>query len=826
VRIRQAVGAELALLVAATAVVAFYWWTASAGWTDPGGRQAGLYDLLARGLARGQLHLPVEPNPELFERTDPYEPAQHVGANLEDASLYHGRYYLYFGIVPGLALFLPWRLLTATDLPQPAAAFLFACAGFLFSALLLRKLLREHLEPVPQAARLVAFLVLGTTNVAPFLLRSGNVYEVAVAAGLCFSSAAAWLSAGAGDSPRLARAALAGACLGLAAGCRPNLVVIAPLLALLPRAPASSQAAPRLKRAAAALLPLAGCLLLLGWYNQARFGAWTEFGTRYQLVGARRISRFDPRTIAPVLYYEFLAPASLSSEFPPLRAYHPWPFGPRIPDGYFIDERTTGALLHAPFLLVLCGGPWILRRLPLRDGLLLKRRLLVLVAAGLLLPLLTSFAFASATMRFEADFLGFLLVPALVLWSALLARPRRGRWLSIAAAAVLFPWAVLAAVSLSIAGGDRDLRQLDPPLFRALERGWEPVRVALERVFDRDARAVVRLRVAFSARPVSAREPLLSWGEADRYDVLWLRQTGNGELVLQLDTATGRGEGSPPADSGTIRVEPHAFHEVTVDLDRVRRRVAVCIDRQPPLELTGRLVGLNPNRLWIGRGPRGRDAPEIGAFSGTAIPESMLLAGDAGLDALPAVAAQPAILVQDRQGRPAVGPGQLRLVAGRRGADIWTQRGWRWIPIGSPEAIRLDHTLEPVRRGVVAPVLVSGDAGGADAVFARYLGERRVVLLLARWSGSWSIRATTPAIDVGPLQVTFDRVAGRATVAAGGHAVLDAAADLLPILPGRLSVARLPAGLPPPAGGGPATSPRAPSAGVSRSGARTGSGGE
>src|SRR5207248_6297600 len=45
----------------------------------------------------------------LLALADPYDPAQNAPYRLHDASLYHGRYYLYFGPTPVALLYLPLR---------------------------------------------------------------------------------------------------------------------------------------------------------------------------------------------------------------------------------------------------------------------------------------------------------------------------------------------------------------------------------------------------------------------------------------------------------------------------------------------------------------------------------------------------------------------------------------------------------------------------------------------------------------------------------------------------------------------------------------------
>jgi hypothetical protein len=68
------------------------------------------YEYLAEGFLRGHTYLPVEPDPRLLQLSDPYDPVANRPYRLWDASLYHGRYYLYYGPAPAITLMLPWRL--------------------------------------------------------------------------------------------------------------------------------------------------------------------------------------------------------------------------------------------------------------------------------------------------------------------------------------------------------------------------------------------------------------------------------------------------------------------------------------------------------------------------------------------------------------------------------------------------------------------------------------------------------------------------------------------------------------------------------------------
>jgi hypothetical protein len=800
----------LPLLAAAAVVSLLYYWTASAGLPLGFGESLDAeYNLLTQALARGQLHLLVEPSPELFRLADPYEPGRNARARLHDASLYHGRYYYYFGVVPAVVAFLPWRLLGLGDLPEAAAAVAFGLGGFLFSALLLLRLLRAHLARPRGRLLFLAFVSLGVFNLLPFLLRSAEVYEVAIAAGLLFSTAAAYFFLRAGEGGGLGSLALGGACLGLAVGCRPNLIVLAAALPLLsvrgaaPRAAAPTDAGKggRVWRAVLAFaLPLALALALLALYNRARFDSWTEFGASYQLIGARRISWLDVRASPYVLYYLFLAPFSLSADFPHLMPDHTWPFEAPPPEGLFAD-LSTGVLVQAPFLLILAATPLVLRRAPVRDAPMLRRRLGVLVGASLLLPVATSVAFASVAMRFAADFLTLLAVPALFLWLALAASDVTRRRRLALLAVLVFGWSFTVTLTLSLTGRQDELRRHNPALYGALERRFEPIRVGLGRLLDRDGRARVRARVALPERFAADSEPLLSWGTPDKYDVLWLRPRGQDLFELALDTAATRDLPGAPSARAALRAVVGPFHDLDVDLDRVRRRVRVRLDGASPVEIPGRLVAIHTNRIWPGRGPRGHGAPELPLFSGTFVPEAMWLAGPPGLEHLPPVAAAPALAFGEDEAPPArAETGQLRVKAGSSGAEIFTGASWRWIPRAFLDRLQASRRVGPETVGGWKPLLLSGVENGADGVFVRRVGDR-LAFRVARWDGSWHTRGdgrSPGSTAAGLATVTLDRVEGAITVSLGDHRILRAEGDVLPIAPSRIHLGVLPALLPPP----------------------------
>jgi hypothetical protein len=545
------------------------------------------------------------------------------------------------------------------------------------------------------------------------------------------------------------------------------------------------------------MVPLALCGLALGLYNHARFDSWTEFGTRYQLVGVPPVARFDAHAVGPILYYAFLALPALRIDFPFLFPDHGW--GGSLPEGFFLDSSTTGAFAHSPFLLILLALPWVLRGAPVREARALRFTLLDLVAGGLVVPTVTAFAFASAAMRFQVDFLHLLLVPALVLWFVLGTRVgERRRWPFRLLVAGVFGWSVVAALALSLTGAN-PLHRTNPELFAALERRAEPLRSVVGLVAPQ-TRAVERLRVAFPGRPAEREEPFVSWGRVAAFDVLWVRTVGTGRFSFSLDTQAARSGPGARSSSPPIELEVGRFHDVTVDLDRRERRVTLRVDGEHRVELEGELVPVTPRRVWPGRGPRGSGARSIGQFSGTMIPEDMWRAGPPGLESLPPIASEPAVLTPSRTPPPEAGtPGRLWVVAGRRGASILTDGGWRWIPAETVDAAVVELSAEELLAedgDGVSPVLVSGDGEGADGVIVRR-GAEGLVVALARWDGAWTPAETSPPVELSggsgaTLRVVLDRRSREVVAWLEGREVLRARAELRPLRPHWLFVGRTP----------------------------------
>jgi hypothetical protein len=494
------------------------------------------YEYLVDGFLSGHLYLSPGPAKELLALPDPYDPQQNLPYRLWDASLYQGRYYLYYGPTPAVLLMLPWKVVTGHHLPQRLATGIFAVAGLGALALLLAGV-RRRLFPAASPVLLSALVVLAAhLTWLPVILRRPAFWElpiVTAAALFWWSLYFLWRYHESGG--RRAWAWAAGVALALLPGARPTYLFAAGLVAVLfalPYARAQPWTA-YLRR----LLPV-GIPLLLGIggllaYNGARFGAPLEFGQSYQLWG------MEERTVLhfSTAYFPFNAWCYLFS-LPDVSPYFPfvhpsWTVA-ELPAGYIATEEVFGLLFALPAQVLAAAALlrcWQTRR----DDSGRSLRLLIVAAAGAsLMAGAVLFCFAGACSRYVGELLaGWTVVTGiggLVVFSpdGGLRRPGVARLLGIVAAvwSVAFVW--LASCE-----------------FRGFARTTQPVAYgAVARLLNHPSHWAARragvvfgpvaLAVRLPATPATGSAVLLAAGSENMLNRLLIERLDGGRYRLRL----------------------------------------------------------------------------------------------------------------------------------------------------------------------------------------------------------------------------------------------------------------------------------------------------
>ncbi len=507
---------------------------------DPG--QDGIshhYEFLTEGFLSGHTYLSLKPAPDLLALKDPYRPGQQVSQTLLDASLYQGRFYLYYGPGPAVLLMLPWRILTGRELPQRLAVAAFGAVGLAALALLLASVRRRHFPRASGAALAGAFACAALASWLPVVIRRPLFWElpiVAAVACLWWSLFFLWKFHDSGGRARWAVAA--GASLAFMMASRVTCIFSAAAILALLLVPPAGAAFPAWRwrpfAAASAVVTAAGLALLA--YNHARFGRWLEFGQSYQLWGDdyRNMSFLSARYVPFNLRMYLFSVARPSPYFPFVQPALPLDG----PPGYMGIDEMYGVVFAAPVQFAgLFALAWAARgrREPGLRALLATlagASAAAVLAAGVLL------AWGGACSRYVAEFwAGWTAVSAVGILAAFGTDGpgRRALRLSIAAAGA---WTA-AFVLLASADYDGIARQTRPGAYAAWARILDYPSLWWARAAGHRF-GPVDLAIEMPAGAGAGRVALLESGRRDHLNQLVLVRSGKGDARLELVEDAGR----------------------------------------------------------------------------------------------------------------------------------------------------------------------------------------------------------------------------------------------------------------------------------------------
>jgi|CZKI01.1.fsa_nt_gi hypothetical protein len=362
----------------------------------------GYYGALTDAFMSGQLNLKERFDPRLLKAKNPYV-AQLDVLRPHDASFYKGKFYLYFGAIPVILVYLPWRMVTGTWLSEHIGTVVFCFSGFIMGAALLRRIRDRYLPDCGDHWLWLGIAVIGWGNPVFYLAQNQSFYVVAASAAFfCIMLVAVCTEralASARGWTRCAWIATASLAYGLAIGSRPNFVFglpvfILPCLYLYVRMRRNGGGGwgPCWAFLAAAILPAATVGAAIATYNFLRFESPFEFGARYAFQGSagdmRHAKLFGTAFLRGNLFNYLFSTAPYVRYFP-----------------FFAINRAYGMALYLPSVLL---GPLYLLTVPFWRALRVPGALLVLcvmllgVFACNLLSLGLFFLFGE--LRYMADF--------------------------------------------------------------------------------------------------------------------------------------------------------------------------------------------------------------------------------------------------------------------------------------------------------------------------------------------------------------------------------------------------------------------------------------
>lgn len=284
------------------------------------------YQQLAYALERGTVVLPFSPDERLINSENPYDTIALMVEEIPfymDYAYYEGNYYVYFGIIPELLLYLPYHLITGGDLPNYLAGFAFYALLVCASFALCGEIVKRYGRKVPYIHYLLMSTGICWFSQYTYMVARPDLYNIPILAGNAFIllGLTGWLRALNQDEGKQLYLFLGSLCMALTVGCRPQMALFSLSALILFYQPVRKErclfSAKSRKETLAFLLPFALAAIPICWYNWARFGSIIDFGATYSLTSNDMNHRgVNLERIWHGVYSFLFQPPTTTSNFP------------------------------------------------------------------------------------------------------------------------------------------------------------------------------------------------------------------------------------------------------------------------------------------------------------------------------------------------------------------------------------------------------------------------------------------------------------------------------------------------------------------------------
>lgn len=249
-------------------------------------------------LKQGKFYLPQEPSEEFLELKNPYDALSRNGLSrgedyLWDSAYYDEHFYVYFGILPVLILFLPFNLITGSYLKISVANYIFSVFIFILLKEILLKIINRYFEKIEFKNVIYSLIILLSGSLVLYANGMSRFYEIVIIAGLYFVLQGIYfiLCSLENEKNKYLNIFLGSTFLALSVACRPtdllvSILILPYLISLFIKLikDIKENKLNLFKLIIAVAIPYLAIGALLMWYNYVRFENVFDFGNKYQLT--------------------------------------------------------------------------------------------------------------------------------------------------------------------------------------------------------------------------------------------------------------------------------------------------------------------------------------------------------------------------------------------------------------------------------------------------------------------------------------------------------------------------------------------------------------
>lgn len=293
------------------------------------------YDRLAQAILDGKTYIDNDDVPQsLIEMANPYDRVaryymeQDTGDKYGwDVAFFNGHYYVYFGIVPLLLMYLPCRALFDAPFPSALGIVIFAILFSVAVFKLLGIICEKHFKKTSVGTYLLLSMAFINCCGAMFLVKRPDFYSVPIITGMTFifTGLYFWLKGKDATRKQNLYFLLGSLCCALAVGCRPQFVLLSALAIPIFIGHFFKTMHIKEKSGIINLLALGIPYVVVAsgimYYNYIRFGSPFDFGSAYNLTTNDVTRRgFDMGRTGLGLFTYLFQPPQFTAVFPFLKA--------------------------------------------------------------------------------------------------------------------------------------------------------------------------------------------------------------------------------------------------------------------------------------------------------------------------------------------------------------------------------------------------------------------------------------------------------------------------------------------------------------------------
>ena len=284
------------------------------------------YQELAQVLKKGEVMLNHWVDERLKEVENPYDTIALYVEGIDyrmDYAYYQGSYYVYFGIIPELLLYLPYHLITGESLPNYVAGTVFSLLFVLGAFWVSEQIILRYNKKLSFFHYLLLALSICSFSQVFYMVQRPDLYHIPIIAANAFTllGIGFWLAALNEGKKEVFYLSTGSLFMALVVGCRPQMVVYSFVAVVIfwsfilkERKMFSKQG---IKNTIAFLLPYGIVAIPICWYNWKRFGSVFEFGATLSLTTNDMNTRgFNWERVWNGVYSFLLQAPSTMSEFP------------------------------------------------------------------------------------------------------------------------------------------------------------------------------------------------------------------------------------------------------------------------------------------------------------------------------------------------------------------------------------------------------------------------------------------------------------------------------------------------------------------------------